>query len=155
MAMPRKIKVQFGEVFPYGLFAVSAVTQVEDFDKSSKDKKVYVVDDETGLSVFSVDVMDGDPEARKADRSFSIKLLAKVQPVLPDAPIPGMPFIPIELDGVTATPWVDSRTCTGPDKGKPHRCRARQGWSYRATGVRAPKNMPVAPAGSSGAGKAA
>jgi hypothetical protein len=155
MAMPRKIKVEFGEVFPYGLFAVSAVTQVEDFDKSSKDKKVYAVDDESGLSVFSVDVMDGDPEARKADRSFSIKLLAKVQPMLPAAPISGMPFIPIELDGLTATPWVDSRTCTGPDKGKAHRCRARQGWSYRASAVRAPKNMPAAASGQSGAAKSA
>lgn len=152
MAMSRKIRVEFGEVFPHGLYAVSAVTQVEDFDKSSKDRPVYAVDEESGLSVWSVDVMDGDPEARKADRTFSVKLLAKQQPVLPSPPIPGMPFIPIELDGLTATPWVDSRTCTGPEKGRAHRCRARQGWSYRATGVRAPKNMP-APAG--GQGKAA
>jgi hypothetical protein len=158
MAMPRKIRVEFGEVFPHGLYAVSEVTQVTDFEKSTQDKPVYATDEETGLLVWSVDVMDGDPEARKADRQFSVKLLAKQQPVLPNAPIPGMPFIPIELDGLTATPWVDSRTCTGPEKGRQHRCRARQGWSYRATGVKAPKNTPGAGSQSgsqSGSGKAA
>ena len=153
MTMPRKIRVEFGEVFPHGLYAVSEVIQVTDFEKSTQSKPVYATDEETGLSVWSVDVMDGDPEARKADRQFSVKLLAKVQPVLPSPPIPGMPFIPIELDGMTATPWVDSRTCTGPEQGRAHRCRARQAWSYRATGVRPPKNMPAAP--QSGSNKAA
>ncbi len=129
MAMPRRIKVEFGEAFPYGLYAVSEVTQVKDFDRSTKDKPVYSVDEETGLLVWSVDVMDGDPEARKADRQFSVKLLAKVQPVLPNAPIPGMPFTPVEFDGLTGTPYVSD------SNGRP-----RLAWSFRATGVRAPKN---------------
>ena len=134
MAMPRRIKVEFGEVFPYGVFAVSGFSQVRDFDRSTKDKPVYATDDDSGLSVWSVDVMDGDPEARKADRQFSMKVLAKVQPVLPDAPIPGMPFIPVEFDGLTATAYV------AEGNGRP-----RLAWSFRATGVRAPKNVPTPP----------
>ena len=91
MAMPRKIKVTFDDVFPYGAYAVSAVTQVRDFDRSTKERPVYATDEETGLPIWSVDVMDGDPDARKADRTVSIKILAKVQPVLPAA-TPGSPF---------------------------------------------------------------
>ena len=134
MAMPKRIRVEFGEVFPHGVFAVSEVTQVRDFDRSTKDKPVYATDEDSGLSVWAVDVMDGDPEARKADRQFTVKLLAKVQPVLPNAPIPGMPFTPVEFDGLTATPYV---TETGNG-------RSRLAWSFRASGVRAPKNAPAA-----------
>src|SRR6266545_5285428 len=105
MAMPRKINIQFGEVFPHGVYAVSEVTQVRDFDRSTKDRPVYSVDEETGLSVWSVDVLDGDPEARKADRSLSVKILSRQQPVLPQ-PMPGMPFTPVEFEGLTATPYV-------------------------------------------------
>jgi hypothetical protein len=36
MAMPRKINIQFGEVFPHGVYAVSEVTQVRDFDRSRR-----------------------------------------------------------------------------------------------------------------------
>ena len=93
MAMPRKIRVEFSEVFPHGMYAVSAVTQVTDFEKSTQDKPVYATDEETGLLVWQVDVMDGDPEARKADRQISIKILAKQQPVLP--PSNGLPFTSI------------------------------------------------------------
>ena len=83
MAMPRKIKVTFDDAFPYGAYAVSAVTEVRDFDRSTKDRAVFATDEETGLPIWSVDVIDGDPDARKADRTVSIKILSKVQPVLP------------------------------------------------------------------------
>jgi hypothetical protein len=131
MAMPRKLNIQFGEVFPHGVYAVSEVTQVRDFDRSTKDRPVYSVDEDSGLNVWSVDVMDGDPEARKADRQFSVKILAKQQPVLP--PSNGLPFTPVEFDGMTATPYVSD------SNGRP-----RLAWSFRAMAVRAPKNAPGA-----------
>ncbi|MEU4192759.1 hypothetical protein AB0E69_12730 [Kribbella sp. NPDC026611] len=130
MAMPRKLTVEFGAVFPYGVFAVSEVTQVRDFDRSTKDRPVYSVDEETGLNVWSVDVLDGDPEARKADRSLSVKILSLQQPVLPP-PMPGVPFTPVEFEGLTATPYVSDSNG-----------RARLAWSFRAKGVKAPKNAP-------------
>ena len=136
MAMPRKIKVEFGEVFPYGAFAMSGaeVSQVRDFDRSTKDKPVYATDEDSGLPVWTIEVPDADPEARKAARQIAVKVLAKVQPVLPDAPVPGMPFIPVEFEGMTATAYVSD------SNGRP-----RLAWSFRATGVRAPKNMPAPP----------
>ncbi|GAB3916452.1 hypothetical protein GCM10029976_078340 [Kribbella albertanoniae] len=128
MAMPRKIKVTCDDVFPYGVYAVSAVTQVKDFDRSTKEKPVYSIDEETGLSIWSVDVMDGDIDARKADKTVSVKILAKVQPVLPPM-APGQPFTAVVFEGMTATPYV------AENNGRP-----RLAWSFRATEVRAPRN---------------
>lgn len=133
MAMPRKIKVTFDDAFPYGAYAVSAVTEVKDFDRSTKDRPVFATDEETGLPIWSVDVMDGDPDARKADRTVSIKILSKVQPVLPAA-TPGSPFRQVVFEGMTATPYV-AETGNG---------RARLAWSFRATEVRAPRNSAAA-----------
>ncbi|MFF0339673.1 hypothetical protein [Kribbella sp. NPDC004875] len=90
---------------------------------------MYSVDEDSGLNVWSVDVMDGDPEARKADRQLSIKILSKQQPVLP--PSNGLPFTPVEFEGMTATPYVSD------SNGRP-----RLAWSFRAMAVRAPKNAP-------------
>lgn len=129
MAMPRKIKVTFDDAFPYGAYAVSAVTEVKDFDRSTKERPVFATDEETGLPIWSVDVMDGDLEARKADKTVSVKILAKVKPVLP-SPTPGMPFTQVVFEGMTATPYV-SENGNG---------RARLAWSFRATEVRAPRN---------------
>lgn len=132
MAMPRRIRVEFGEAFPYGVFAVSEVTQVRDFDRSTKDRPVYATDDESGLLVWAVDVLDGDPEARKADRQLTVKLAATVQPVPPES-IAGLPFRPVEFEGLTATPYVSD------SNGRP-----RLAWSFRATGMKAPKSAQVA-----------
>jgi hypothetical protein len=128
MAMPRKLSVDFGMVFPQGAFAVSEVTQVRDFDRSTKDKPVYSVDEETGFSIWSVDVMDGDREARRADKTVTVKILAMHQPVLPEAPA-GLPITPVEFTGLTATPYISD------SNGRP-----RLAWSYRALAVMAPKN---------------
>ncbi|WP_410794067.1 plasmid replication, integration and excision activator [Kribbella sp. C-35] len=141
MSMPRRVMVQFGLAFPYGLYAVGPVEPELDFERSSKDRPVQARDKETEQLVWKVEVMDPDPDTKKNDRTFVVRLLAEVQPVLPES-LPGLPFTPIHLEGLTAAPWVDTRSCTGPENGKGHRCRARQGWSYRATDVKAPKNMP-------------
>jgi hypothetical protein len=83
MAMPRKIKVEFGEVFPFGVYAVSEVTALRDFDRSTAERPVQAVDEDSGLLVWTVDVVDADPEARKSNRHFTVKIAAPVQPVLP------------------------------------------------------------------------
>ena len=135
MAMPKQIRIEFGDVFPHGAYVVSEVTQVKDFDRSTKDKPVYATDENTGLLVWAVDVMDADPEARKSDRQFTVKVLAKVQPVLPD-PLPGLPFRPVEFEGMTATPYIAQQGDF-----------SRLAWSFRATAMKAPKAS--GPAGSS------
>jgi hypothetical protein len=122
MAMPRRIKVEFSEVFEHGLFMVGEVDPLKDFDKSTKDKPVQAVDEESGLPIWAVDVIDADPQATKSTRSLSIKVVARVRPVPPEAPVNG-PFRPVAFEGLTALPYID-------DNGN----FSRIAWSYRATG---------------------
>jgi len=113
---------------------------VRDFDRSSGDRVVQQVDKHTGLPLWVVEVIDADPEARQ--RTVKVKIAAQVQPVLPPQ-APGSPFIAIEFDGMTATPYVDASRCAGDGKNK---CAARQAYSFKATGVRAPSRGITRPA---------
>ena len=133
MALQGPIPVQFGQVFPDGAYAAGGFEMVRDFDKSSGDRVVQQADKQTGLPLWVIEVIDADPEARQ--RTVKIKVAAEHQPVLPPA-APGSPFTAIEFEGMTATPYVDSGRCQG--KG---RCAARQAYSLKATGVRAPSRL--------------
>ena len=102
---------------------------VRDFDRSSGDRVVQQIDKATGLPLWVVEVIEA---ARQ--RMVKVKVAAQVQPVLP-SPAPGSPFTAVEFDGLTVTPYVDASRCQGNAKGK---CGARQAYSLKATGVRAP-----------------
>ena len=131
MAIKGAIPMKSDDVFPHGCFAVGEVEPMRDFDRSTKDQAIQAVDRDTGELVWTVDVIDADPETR--DRTVRIKLLAPVQPVPPEQ-APGVPFRPVEFDGLTATPYV-ATTGTG---------RSRLAWSFRATGMRAPGRVSAA-----------
>ena len=146
MAIARKLKISHDDVFPHGAYLVSEVAPVFDFDRSTRENKVQQLDKDTGLPMWSVDVLDADPEATKKNRTVSVKLLAKVQPVPP--PNDGTtPFTRVVFEGLTATAWVDSARCRPPESGKSHRCGAQSAWSYRAEEMRAPTKsaQPVSP----------
>ena len=135
MAFLGPFLVEFGAVFPSGVYAAGGVEKVRDFDRSSGDRVVQQTDKHSGLPLWVVEVIDADPEARQ--RTVKVKVAAEYQPVLP-SPVPGSPFTAVEFEGMTATPYVDSGRCQG--KGK---CGARQAYSLKATGVRAPSRaMP-------------
>ena len=140
MAMQGPFPVEFGAVFPAGAYAAGAIEMVRDFDRSSGDRVVQQVDKHTGLPLWVVEVIDADATARQ--RTVKVKIAAQVQPVLP-SPAPGQPFTPVEFDGMTATPYVDSSRCSGDGKS---RCAARQAYSFKATGVRAPARGIARPA---------
>jgi len=110
-------------VFPHGLGVVSAVSSLDDFDASTKERRVQARDKETGLPLWQVDVMDFDPDAR--ERLFKVKIAAAVQPVPPDA-IAGAPIRPVVLEGLTITPWIKDGA------------RPKIAYSLRATGMAAP-----------------
>ena len=137
MAMPRKIPLDFGVAFPHGAFAVGEVQPVRDYDKSTRERVIQASDPDTGHLLWAVDVVDGDPEAKKSNRTMSVKVLADVQPVLPEA-LPGLPFTPVELAKLTATAYIEANGDF-----------SRIAWSLRAAGVRAPsgaaKQAPAAP----------
>jgi hypothetical protein len=122
MAVPQRIPVRFEDVFPHGVY-VLGVEPVNDFDKvqagvgDPQDR-----DKDTGERLWAVRVMDGDPTARTSE--LKVKMAAPVQPVPPE-PLAGTPFRPVEFDGLTVTPYVDT-----------NRQRPRQAYSLRAVGMR-------------------
>ena len=138
MAIRGAIPMENEAAFAYGIFMVGEVEPMRDFDRSTREQAVQATDRDTGELVWTVDVVDADPEAR--ERTVRVKITAPVQPVPPET-APGVPFRPVEFEGLTATPYVTT-TASG---------RGRLAWSFRATGMRAPKGAPVA----AGNGKAA
>ncbi|MFF4988652.1 plasmid replication, integration and excision activator [Streptosporangium saharense] len=124
MAIQGPIAIGFEQVFPHGCYLVGEVQQVKDFDASSNGRTVYAKDKTTGLPVWQVSVIDADPDAKASQKSVTVKILTEVQPV-PPPPLPGLPFTPVEFDGMTVTPYV------GQDSG-------RLAYSFRARAMRAP-----------------
>ncbi|MBG0814654.1 plasmid replication, integration and excision activator [Planomonospora sp. ID82291] len=136
MALQGPIPVNFDQVFPHGCYLVGEVEQVKDFTASTNGRTVYAKDKTTGELVWQVAVMDADPAVKISQKTVAVKILAPVQPV-PPSPVPGLPIIPVEFDGMTVTPYVAQTT-------------GRLAYSIRATGMRAPRAAAApakAPAG--------
>ncbi len=145
MAIARRFKITHDEVFPFGAYLISEVGPVFDFERSTKDTKVQQVDKDTGLLLWSVDVLDADPDAGRKSRTVSVKIAAKVQPV-PPPPDPGSPFRLVVFEGLSALPYIE-------ESGN----FSRIAWSFKADGLTAPTRTPRAVPGAStpGDGKAA
>jgi hypothetical protein len=118
MALQGPIPVQFSQVFPHGAYAAGAIEPVRDFEASKPDRFVQAKDRDSGLPVWAVDVIDADPTARV--KTARVKIAASDQPVLPP-PGPGMPFIPVELTGLTVIPYINPA--------------GRLAYSLKATGI--------------------
>jgi hypothetical protein len=121
MAIQGPIPVDFAHAFPRGAFAGGAFEPVRDFDASKDGRFVQSKDKVSGLPLWQVDVIDGDPEAR--DKTARVKVAASDQPVLPP-PGAGFPFVPVEFAGLTVTPYVNQV--------------GRLAYSLKATAVRVP-----------------
>jgi len=138
MALQGPIPVSFHQVFPHGCYVVGEVEQVKDFDASSKGRTVYAKDKTTGELVWQVAVMDADPTVKAGQKTVAVKILSPVQPVVPASSLPGLPFVPVEFDGMTATAYVGQNT-------------GRLAWSIRATAMRPPRSAaPAAKAAAAG-----
>lgn len=133
MAINGRFRVSMADVFPAGAFVVGEVEAVRDFDKSTPERFVQAKDKETGELVWSVPVLDADESAPKSAKTVVVKISAPVQPVPPEA-VAGLPFRPVEFDGLTVTPYVDDK-------------RNRVAYSLRARAMHGPA------AGSKVAGK--
>lgn len=129
MAMQKRFPVAFDAVFPRGAFLVGEVEAVADFNAAAREdgSRPQQLDKDSRLPVWSVQVLDADPEAGKRDKTVTVKLLAQHQPVPPSNETP-FPFTPVEFVGLSALPWID-------DNGAG---RARIAWSFRAEGFAAP-----------------
>lgn len=122
-----RIPVHHETAFPHGVYATGDVSPVEVFDNGKKTGR-QETDPQNGMPVWSIAVLDGDPELNAKAKSFQVKISAPHQPVLPDSPVPGLPVIPIAFEGLTVTPYVDNAS-------------KRLAYSYRATGI-IPAQMP-------------
>jgi len=132
MAIARRFKISHDEVFAFGAYLVGEVGPVFDFEKSSKDAKVQQIDKDNGLPLWSVEVLDADPEAGRKSKTVTVKIAARVQPVPPDT-LPGLPFRPVVFQGLSALPYID-------DAGK----FSRIVWSFKAEAMTAPGKSETA-----------
>jgi hypothetical protein len=137
MAVPRgaRFEVDHDAVFPEGAAVVGQVTPdmeyVSNEDKARGKQPKQKIDEQTGLLQWKV--MVTDPSAEKdRDKSATVTLLSKVQPVPPPAVMAGFDFRPVLFDGLT----VEARVMGEKFK--------YQGWVLRSTDMREPKTAGAA-----------
>lgn len=152
MAIPRRMHIENDLAFCKGAFLVGGVEQVPDFDAPQREDKTRPQkrDKETGLLMWTVPVLDADPEAGKNNKTINVKILADHQPVPPENP-QGLPFVPVEFIELAALPYVEytgGKNSEGFD-------RTRIVWSFSALGMRAPGETTKRAAAGGSASKAA
>ena len=125
-----RFAVSMADVFPHGVYAMS-VEQAQDYDEKSG-RRTPSKDKQTGELVWTVTVIDRDPEAR--EKQVKVKVTAPVQPVLPGEIMPGTGLHAVGFTGLTITPYVNEGRSGG---------RARLAYSLRATGVYAQGKAPA------------
>ena len=130
MAMVTPLAVAFEHVFPAGAFVTGDVEPVRDFDAKGS-MPVQKKDKNTGLPMWQVSVHDADPNARGAAKAVKVVVLDERMPVPPPM-LDGLPFRPVEFDGLTITPYV------AEGAGRP-----RVAYSIRARAMRAPAGRPA------------
>ncbi len=139
MAVPLTIRVDVDSetVFPHGALFLGVEPEIDFNRRGTGDDQKR---DDTGKRLWIVRVMDLDPEAQKFGRSPEVKvrIAADVQPVPPAPQAPGFPPL-VQFEGLSLTPYVDAKRCTG----RGDKCRARQAFSLRATGLREPSKNAV------------
>lgn len=138
MSIPKWLQLGHEQVFALGAFLVSDVTPMIDFDKSSGENRVQARDRDTGLPMWQVEALDGDPAAPKRSRTVTIKFAAATQPA-PPTNTSGTPFTPVVFEGLMALPYVER---SGDF--------SRIAWSFRSSGMTAPGK----PSAASSAGRA-
>ncbi len=106
MSIPKWLQLGHDQVFSCGAFVVSEVTPMIDFEKSSGENRVQARDRDTGIPMWQVEVLDGDPTAPKRSRTVTVKFAAPVQPVAPTNSS-GTPFTPVVFEGLTALPYIE------------------------------------------------
>ena len=128
MAISRRFPMPFEVAFPLGVYVISEVEPVQDFDRSTRENKVQATEPDSGLPMWQVTCLDADPDAKKSQKTVTVKIAAKHQPVPPENK-DGSPFTPVEFDGLTALPWIE-------ESGN----FSKISWSFRAESMRAPGN---------------
>ena len=136
-----RFAVSMADVFPHGVYAMS-VEQAMDYDEKSG-RRTPAKDKQSGELVWTVTVIDRDPEAR--EKQVKVKVTGPVQPVLPGEIMPGSGLHAVDFTDLTITPYVSEGRGGG---------RARLAYSLRASGVYAQGKAPAGTAQSRVGGQA-
>ena len=128
MALQSAIPVDFAAYFPAGAFMVGEVERVIDWTEDGK-QAGQQHDKATGKPVWSVRVIDADPNARKGQNEVTVKIASATEPT-PPPEAAGLPFRPVAFDDLSVTPYV-----------KENGGRPRVAFSLRATGMK-PATQP-------------
>lgn len=137
--LPTRFMVEFDTVFPDGVF-ILGVEPSQEFQEDRNAPKRQERDRETNQLVWVVRALDANEEAARFGAEFKIKIAAPQQPV-PPAKTPGFPYAPAVFDGLTVTPYANSK--------------GRIAYSFRAAAMRAPGGTKTARPTSADASKAA
>jgi len=112
MGAPRRARfaVDFDEWFPQGLYLVGeihAVTEYQSTEDRARNRPVRArVDEVSGLPLFRGTF--ADPAAEKdREKSVTVEFACAHQPVPPPA-VPGVPFRPVVLEGMTVAPRAEA-----------------------------------------------
>jgi hypothetical protein len=131
MAAPKNLRLSadFDEWYPEGLYLVGEIVPVTEYQSQedrARNRPVRPrIDEATGLLLFRGTF--ADPSAEKdREKSVTVEFAAKVQPV-PPAAVPGVPFRPVVLEGMSVQPRAE---VSGQAKWIT--------WVVRATGMTAP-----------------
>jgi hypothetical protein len=111
MAVPRgtRFEVEHDQVFAEGAAIVGPVSAdmeyISNEDKARGKQPKQRIDEQSGLLQWKVTV--SDPSAEKdREKSISLTMLARVQPVPPETAIAGFDFRPVYFEGLTIEPRV-------------------------------------------------
>jgi hypothetical protein len=136
MGAPKNIrlKVDFDEWFPQGLFLVGEIQAVMEYQSQedrARNRPVRPrIDETTGLPLYRGTF--ADPAAEKdREKSLTVEFACAHQPVPPE-PIAGLPFRPVVLEGMTVAPRAE---VSGQAKWIT--------WTIRATGMTPPGTAEV------------
>ncbi|HET9253588.1 MAG TPA: hypothetical protein VFO16_00110 [Pseudonocardiaceae bacterium] len=112
MGAPKQMRLpaNFEEWFPQGLYLVGeiqAVTEYQSAEDRARNRPVRPrVDEVSGLPLFRGTF--ADPSAEKdREKSVTVEFACTHQPVPPPA-VPGVPFRPVVLEGMTVTPRAEA-----------------------------------------------
>ena len=131
-----RLPVAHVDVFPRGCHLVpGSISEAQDWDEVARTRSP-AVDKLTGKRVYHVRVIDLDPALEGRSREVVVKISAD----RPPAPPTSQPFEPVEFEGLTVTPYVDTSRCQGRG-----RCAGRMAFSLRASGLKAGRPVAHAP----------
>jgi hypothetical protein len=145
-----RVPVESGYVFGRGVMVVR-IDAATDFDLRGKVEDTQARDKETGVRLWVLSGIDMDQLQQDEETGFARSAEVKIRISSPHRPVPPPPQVSgfgavVEFEGLTVTPYTDNGKCKAPEAGRAHQCKARQAYSFRATGIREFAGLASTPA---------